>query len=356
VKVALLSAANCIHTTRWANGLVARGVEIHLISLHPLTHQLDSRVIFHQLKQSAPLGYLTSYIELKEILIKINPNILNVHFATGYGLLAQLTGFKPYLLSVWGSDVYDFPLKSLFHQRLLRSNLKAASAIASTSQCMARRAAETYHHPHVFITPFGVDTEIFSLDEKTKSGLAVAIGTVKTLKHNYGIDTLIESFSILVKKIQTDATLTLEISGGGPDLQMLKALAKDLGVAEHVTFHGEVDHQKVPEMLNRLDIYVALSRLESFGVAILEASSCGKPVVVSDADGPSEVVVDSVTGIIVPRNDPDAAADALHRLVSNPALMVGMGRAGRDHVINNYSWEHSVDLMLRAYQATISLK
>src|SRR5690606_39546541 len=90
-----------------------------------------------------------------------------------------------------------------------------------------------------------------------------------------------------------------------------------------------------------LDVYVALSRQDSFGVAILEASSCGVPVVVSDADGPAEVVADNQTGFIVPVDDPGFAAARIIDLVLNPELRAQMGALGREHVLRHYTWDRS---------------
>ena len=88
-------------------------------------------------------------------------------------------------------------------------------------------------------------------------------------------------------------------------------------------------------------------------MAIIEAGACGLPAVVSDADGPAEVVEDGVTGLIVPRGDVIASATALMQLVDDVELRLRMGGAGRDHVVEMYSWEHSLDLMEQAYRDTI---
>ena len=88
-------------------------------------------------------------------------------------------------------------------------------------------------------------------------------------------------------------------------------------------------------------------------MAIIEAGACGLPVVVSDVDGPAEVVEEDVTGLIVPRGDVIASAGALMRLVDDAELRWRMGGAGRDHVVETYSWEHSLDLMEQAYRDTI---
>ena len=120
-------------------------------------------------------------------------------------------------------------------------------------------------------------------------------------------------------------------------------------------FKGRIPHAEVPEALRALDVYVALSRMDSFGVAILEACSCALPVVVSNADGPAEVVVDGKTGYIVAREDAHAAADRLQELVLNPELRQRLGAAGRARVLSEYTWSKSLDMMLDAYTETARL-
>jgi glycosyltransferase involved in cell wall biosynthesis len=108
-----------------------------------------------------------------------------------------------------------------------------------------------------------------------------------------------------------------------------------------------VPHALVPKILARFDIYVALSRLdsESFGVAILEASACGLPVVVSDADGPAEVVANGVTGRIIQRDNAELAGEAVADLVCDFEKRCKMGLAGRAHVVERYSWSHCIQVM-----------
>jgi glycosyltransferase involved in cell wall biosynthesis len=120
-----------------------------------------------------------------------------------------------------------------------------------------------------------------------------------------------------------------------------------------VRFIGPVPHAEVAGWLNRMDIYVAVSRLdsESFGVAVLEASACALPVVVSDAGGLPEVVVHNETGLVVPREDPASLAQALERLVADADLRRAFGAAGRKRVRQHYEWTRSVDRMLAVLEA-----
>ena len=351
MKLVLISAANCIHTARWANGLVTRGIDVHLISAHSSELVYDDRVKLYVLNNKAPLGYLSSVFEVKALINEIAPDLVNAHYATGYGLLSRLSGSKPSLLSVWGTDVYDFPKKSFFHRLLLKGNLKYASAVASTSHCMAEETAKTFRSDEVYITPFGVDEHAFFSSSKESSD--IVLGTVKTLNKKYGIDTLIKAFSQAWEALNKPDNLYLEISGSGPDMNELITLTESLGIKGLVTFHGHVDHEKVPHMLNRLDVYCALSRLESFGVAILEACSCEKPVIVSDADGLAEVTLHGKTGLVVPKDDVSAAANAMIKLINDKELRKEMGTFGRKHVVENYTWDKSLDIMINAYEKVI---
>ena len=355
VRIVIVSAASSIHTVRWVNGLVKRGHEVHLASVHPVgCHSIDPRVQIHLAPHGGTAKYVVNAGWLRSVAAGLQPDIVNVHYATGYGLLARLAHIgAPTLLSVWGSDVYDSPRRNLLMRHMVQANLAAATRIASTSRCMAKVTADLMATDRpISITPFGVDTDALTPATERRDGNTIRIGTVKALHAKYGIGELIRAFS-RVHDERPDTSL--HIWGDGPDEDSLKVLARRLVPDSSVEFHGAIDHCGVRDALGSLDIFAALSTLdsESFGVAIIEAGACGLPVVVSDVDGPAEVVEEDVTGLIVPRGDVIASAGALMRLVDDAELRRRMGGAGRDHVVETYSWEHSLDLMEQAYRDTI---
>jgi glycosyltransferase involved in cell wall biosynthesis len=353
MRVAFLAPANSIHAVRWVNGLVGRGLDVHLISAQVPLPGIDARVQLHRLARPAPLAYLLSSRELAALLTRIGPDLLNAHYASGYGLLARLSGFMPVLLSVWGMDVYDFPRISPMHRWLVRGNLRAATAVASTSECMARRTREVFAHSRIFVTPFGVDELVFTPGGIEHPEGEIVIGTVKTLTRKYGIDVLVEAFALALSAVGPGIRLRLEITGNGPEEAPLKRQVERLGITDRVLFRPAVPHAQVPAMLHRLDIFAALSRedSESFGVAAVEAAACAKPVVVSDVDGFVEVTRHGETGLVVPRDDAAAAAAALTTLARDVALRASFGRAGRAHVLGHYTWNRSLDRMIEAYRA-----
>lgn len=346
-KLVLLAPASVIHTQRWAAALAARGLQVVLATQHvDDAWPVPAGVRVVRLPHAGMPGYFRNVPALRRLLQQERPQLLNAHYASGYGTTAALAGFHPWLLSVWGSDVYDFPYEGRVKGWWLRRNLRKADAIASTSHAMAQQVRRLLPAVgEVAVTPFGIDTARFAPRPEPHEGLV--IGTVKTLAPKYGIDVLVRAFAQLCGTRR--APLSLVIVGGGPQRAGLEALAASLGIGDRVRFVGAVPHAEVPAWLNRFDVYVAASRLdsESFGVAVLEASACALPVVVSDAGGLPEVVADGQTGLVVPREDPAALAAALARLVDSAAERRRLGEAGRRHVMTHYEWQAGVDHMLQ---------
>jgi len=347
MKIALLSSLLSIHTVRWANAFAERNHDVYVISAKShceTTHGVSPKVNIVPLPYSSPHGYFLNAITLKKTLKQINPDVLNAHYASGYGTLGRLSAFHPYVLSVWGSDVFDFPFKSRYHMALIRKNLLAADLVCSTSNVMAQQTLKICPEiQRIEVTPFGVDTQIFKPLPDCRNPEYITIGTVKTLAHKYGIDTLLHAFALAcseMKKIDPGKKLRLLIAGDGPEKFKLQELARSLKIESQCIWVGKVPHSEVPKILNQLDIYVALSRLdsESFGVAIIEASACGIPVVVSDAGGLPEVVEGEKTGFIVPRESVEEAKNVLFLLLQKPALRENMGKNGRLFVQEHYEW------------------
>ena len=94
----------------------------------------------------------------------------------------------------------------------------------------------------------------------------------------------------------------------------------------------------------------------SVGVVAVEAMACGCPVVTSDADGFREVVEDGITGFIVPKGNPEAAAGAIQRFIDNPQLCHTMGAAGRERVLQLYKWDSNVQTMVDYYHSVLNCK
>lgn len=354
LRIALLGAANSIHLQRWANALVARGHAVSVLSQQRCdSTALDAAVECVWLPHWRGAGYVLNAPAVRRHATRWRADLLNAHYASGYGTTAALAGVQPTLLSVWGSDVYVFPNRGLLPRRLLRWNLARATAVASTSDAMAREVRRwAPQRDDIAITPFGVDTRRFAPAPRPAGPLT--IGTVKTLAAGYGIDLLLRAFAGLKADADVSAAhpdCRLLVVGSGPDREALEALARQLGIQAATRFVDAVPHADVPSWLARLDVYVAASRFESFGVAVIEASACERPVVVSDAGGLPEVVQHGQTGFVTPVENVPALQAALKTLVLDAGLRERFGQQGRAFVESRYAWPRCVDRMEAVYRS-----
>jgi len=365
MRIAFVSAAKSSHTVKWVNALQQKGHEVRLYSLPNHKNQLnniDQNVQVVYLKHSGFFGYFLNTYQLKKEMINFQPDIMNAHYASGYGNLMRLARIKlPYILSIWGSDVYIFPFKSILHKRMIVGNVEAATTVASTSYMMADQLKKIYDcKKQIFITPFGVNVEQFSLPTERNSNQKFVVGIVKMLEKVYGIEYLITGFSILVARLEAEKHpafdyIELDIYGKGSDEEQLRQLASASAYCNKIKFMGFLPNEQVADVTKEFSVSCLPSLSESFGVSAVEAMACGVPVIASNVDGFKETVDNGVTGFLVPIKDPQTIADKLYDLITNPDLCHKFGVAGRQRVLDLYDFEKNVQTMEQAYKQSIQI-
>ncbi|MEB3187795.1 MAG: glycosyltransferase [bacterium] len=342
-RLLLLADAGSIHTRRWARALAARGREVHVASLRPFD---IPGVTVHGLRGPLPgrLGIPGVLPRVRQLVRELRPDLVHAHYATSYGLLGALSGHRPLMISVWGSDVYEWPQLGPLHRALLRFNLSRASLVGATSPELARavRPFVPVHVP-VEVTPFGVEVEVFCPGPRGDG--PPVVGTLRTHEWRYGLDVLLRAFALLANS--TEARLV--IGGAGPQTGEYRALATELGIADRVDWPGFVEPAGLVELYRTFDMFVAPSRIESYCVAAIEAQAVGVPVVATRVGGLPGVVVDGTTGRIVPPEDPAAMAAAIAELLDDAPLRARMGQAARAHVCTHHSWVENVTRMEALY-------
>ncbi len=359
MKILLIGPANSIHLQRLAEALSARGNSVVVATQHPAPVPLLDVEVF-ELPMRGGIGYLGNAFPLKSFIKEFQPDVINVHYASGYGTLASLACPGRYILSFWGDDVYDFPKASKLHWLVLKRTTDNALALASTSQAMITEINQVLKpHQKVAFTPFGIDTQVFSPGSVEKSETPFVVGTVRGLEPVYGIDLLIKSFARLVeialrqKVISNKDEMRLDIVGDGPQKQELQALTESLAVADRVRFLGKVDNDHVPEYLHNMHLFAALSRRESFGVAVIEAMACGLPVIVSDVGGLPELVANGKEGFVIKNNDSESFVAHTMELLKNRSKVGQMGISGRERVLANFSIEETIKNFEALYSENI---
>ncbi len=354
MKICYLADINSAHTHKFLNYFVKKGYDIHVISLGKgeydgvKVHSLDIEdYVMKGKSEKGKVGYLKKIKRVKELINEVRPDILHAHYASSYGLLGALANYHPYIISVWGSDVYDFPIKSPIHKMIIKYNLKKADYILSTSNVM-KKETEKYTDKDIKVTPFGVDINKF-YPNKIESN-EIIIGTIKTLEEKYGVQYLVKAFK-QVKEENKDLDIKLRIGGKGSQEDYLKNLCMELQIENDVTFLGFVKPDDVIKEFQRFDISVFPSTLdsESFGVAAVESEACGTPVIVSNVGGLMESTKPNETSLVVEKKSVEDLTEKLNILVRDKELRIKMGKAARKFVEDNYSLEKNFDDINKIY-------
>ena len=361
MKILLLSDANSIHTLRWVESLKRNNFNILLFSLFEPNakrikkyKELNIKVISPNLRSKiknlrepniGKIKYILSIPLLKKTIRNFQPNTIHAHYASSYGVLAFISRFKPFILSVWGSDIYDFPCRSRFNKFLIKMIIGSADIVCSTSIAMKEIIKKEFLRRDVELIPFGVDTNYFKPKEKKKNNFV--IGTIKSIEKHNGISCLIDAAEIIICDYKKDVNFMI-VGDGSLKRKMIQKVV-ELGLNEKVSFPGFVQHDEIVDYFNKLSIFISVSERESFGVSVLEAASCEIPSITSNIGGLIEVNSHNKTGFTIGVNDPQALAKHILKLYEDEKLRLKFGKSARKRVLNNFDWEKNVRQMIKIY-------
>jgi len=362
MKLCFLAGANSIHSKKWVQYFADKGHEVHWISLTPNECGGSENLKFYQIKRIPflPVDFLFCLIQVRKLIKKINPDILHAHYAKLNGAIAALTGFHPFVLTAWGSDVLIAP-KSRIKRPFIKLSVRKADLLTCDAEhakkAMIKLGAEA---SKIHIIRFGIDTKKFSLgktDEEIKNKLGISdsiVISLRNLEPVYDVETLIRSIPLVIKEIPETKFV---IAGRGVQEEYLKKLAKNLGILEAVEFIGFIQNEKLPDYLRTADIYVSTS-LADAGIAAstAEAMACGTPVVITDSGENRNWVKDNENGFVVPVKSPDILAEKIIYLLRNKEVGKRFGELGREIIEKENDYYDEMEKMENIYKDIINKK
>ncbi len=174
------------------------------------------------------------------------------------------------------------------------------------------------------------------------------IGTFGRLIARKGFQDWLEALALLRNR---GVAFTARLGGDGEDYAELAQQVETLGLTSHVTLTGWVDAGR---FLRELDLFVLPSRHEPFGIALIEAMAHGVPSIATAVEGPREIITHEQEGLLVPAQDPAAMADAMQRLLADPALSRHLADAAYRRVAQEYTLNAMADRLKTALYGIIS--
>jgi glycosyltransferase involved in cell wall biosynthesis len=356
MKLCFLAAGDSFHSYRWIRFFADLGHEIHWISLTPGKYPDDERIHFYCLGggQGSFIDLLRAALRIRALVRSIVPDILHAHYAGSYGLLGLISGWRPYVLTAWGSDILfagrEFIKSALIRRVLARADLITCDALHMI-EAMVRLGAE---RSKIKLVYFGVEADRFSpgdVDPEIIARWAAAgrevVISLRNLEPVYDIGTLLQAVPRL---LGTHPELLVVVAGGGSKEDALKAQAEELGVANHVRFVGRYANLDLPAMLRSAKVYVSTS-LSDAGIAAstAEAMACGLPVVVTNTGENDRWIDDGDSGYLVPPQAPEVLALRIEALLCDRELREKIGTRARQVIEVRDNYRREMDKMAWYY-------
>lgn len=274
-------------------------------------------------------GRWRGILKLRQMFRELKPDVVhthNTHPHLNATLAARLAGV-PVVVNTrhgqrWGESLrtrYEFRFAAWFADALVGVSQDSARLTQSQDRVPARKVRCIWN---------GIDTERFAWHGPQPKPVAISVARLAREKD---FPTLLRAVHRALPRVPE---LELRIVGDGPVRPGLERLAGELGLGSHVRFLGE--RADVPDLLADAGFFVTSTLTEGISLTLLEAAAVGLPILATNVGGNPEIVVDNVTGRLVPPADPDALAEALGAMCHRQDQWTTMGRLGRERVLEHF--------------------
>ena len=343
--------------------LARRGHEVHFISYaRPVRlASFVENVYFHEVEVNAyPLFKYPSYElsltgKMLEILEYEALDILHGHYAIPHavtGYLAKQVALKngrkiAVVTTLHGTDITLVGLDPSFLP-LVKFSIEASDGVTAVSKFLSQKTLSNYHIDKEIETIYNfVDTARFKPFDCEKYRKCFARECEKVLMHtsNFrGVKRVQDTIRIL-ERVKKELPVKLVLIGDGPERSDCERLTRELGLQKDVSFLGKQDG--LPDLLNTANLFLMPSQSESFGLAALEAMSCGIPIISSSVGGLPELNVHNQTGYIAEFGDVDQMAKYTLELLTNEKKYTAFSKNCRERAVTHFD----ISLIIPQYVA-----
>jgi glycosyltransferase involved in cell wall biosynthesis len=371
------------HVRLLAEGQAAHGRDVTVLVTNPAGPRtavgVEGGVRVVRAARLATVASTPLSLALPLVLMRLRPDVVHLHFPYPLGEVSQwLLRQGTATVLTYHSDVVRQAGILRFYRPILQRVLGYVHAIIVGSPPMQQSAYLVNYRGKLHLIPYGIPLDRFRAEpaesdlarvraryldavrsdgfSRPPAGGATEAATTKQcvllfvgrLRYYKGLDTLIAALAQIPAR--------LLVAGTGPMENTWRALATETGVADRISWLGEVPDDDLPALYHLADLFVlpASHPSEAFGLVQVEAMAAGLPVVCTDVGtGTSYVNRDGVTGRVVTPRDPTALASAINELLADRALRSTMGTAARARVAAEFGLDSMVERVLALYKGLL---
>lgn len=358
-----------IIATELAYGFAEYGHQIHIVSYSPpfRFNKFNENIFYHNVNPvnyplfEFPLYTLTLTAKVAEIVENENIDIIHCHYAIPHsfsGVVAKdiVSDFRDVKVvsTLHGTDVTLVGTQPTF-RKIVSYALNKGDSITCVSEFLYHSTIREFSpsKPIEIIHNF-VDTDEFKRVENAQLRNRFASESEKVLIHisNFRpvkkVEDVVYAFSEIKKKIPSKLILV----GDGPEMPKIEMQIKKLGIFKDVYCLGE--QSSIAELLSIADLFLLTSEIESFGLAALEALSCGVPVVCYDVGGLKELVLNDVNGYLVEFGNTNLLAEKALQILKDDSRLVKFRKNAREIVIEKFDKRVIIPRYLNLFKNLLS--
>jgi glycosyltransferase involved in cell wall biosynthesis len=338
LSIVFLGDPNSIHTRRWTGFLADRGHRITLIVgqdavINPgLSPDIEiARYVPLVRRRVHLLGALIAKLSYRRLLRSLRPDVLHAHAAGGNDWAAWISGFHPYVVTVWGSDVLMTAGRKWPARMHAYAGLRGADLVTGTSQHLLDAAVTIgAKRDRTRLVHFGVDTERFRpgpdpVALRSRLGLVGrrVVFSCRTVAPLYHHETVVAA----LPRLPQDVVVLMTRHLADPvELTRIERQAEELGVKDRVVIVDSVAHDEMPDFYRLSDVVASVAESDGGPITVVEALAVGRPVVATNLPSVREWASVLDPRGLVPVGDGEATALAIE-------YMLGPGSQGREELV-----------------------
>ena len=372
MRIAIIGRANYPIIQRRAEAFQKRGHDVHIISLHPgeipgcVTHTVAPSPLLNKFK----LHYLGSISQISKLIKQINPDVVDIHGVSSYGIYALLPLRKPIVVTVYGPDIYDHAAHSVLLRQVVKRILLRADMIVGSTPVIRDYITNVVGldvGDKLQTRRGGIDVPRILRDAEQRRhairqefGVAPHTRVVLHSRHIaelWRVKTLVRSIPLVIKNHPNTEfwfAFPPPNAAGERLLARLKEMVQEMGMTGHVRFLGHHPYDRMISIMHASDIYVCIGKNDLLAASIQEAACAGLIPILSDLPAYHELIQDQVNGFYVSNVTPENVAGRINFVMDNfDALKQQIVPYNQALIRQHYSLNAGISWLLSMYEEAI---